>query len=481
MKSEDTEMLVLNRWVGLLKFLAIAGGVVSLVPQSLHSQGFSGTLGMGSAKTVGIKQLLPATVNLSNKRIAIKATSAIKTTSDELVTILQTKLVTFIQKDPRFRVDNQHPQTLLKFTVTNSYIEERHYSVPGPNNSTVPCNGFTGKLEVSYQAFDTSNDAPLDSENLVAQIAEEDEKSQQQSLAGGLKDTLTFHRNKGACGTDAKTTMHEAQDQVVDGIVRQMAQRAAPTDTIIEVKLPGKKLEVLSRLAMAQRWGTLEEEAQKFEPLPKPEDDAYRLYLIALAKEAQAYDLAREAQERENGKRPDISQAQADADFQKAMRLIDEARKLYRDAIQAKPGEKVFQEPDNRMEKAVAVYATINRHKDEYKKAVLASQQQPKTPPRSSTVSSQSTDDASQKSGPTPGSATPLDQIVKYCQGGVDMDTVTAYIKDPVFLQQAKETGYKFNFQNDPLVLAANCKSNAPAIQKMIRERLAPQRPGTRK
>ena len=230
---------------------------------------------------------------------------------------------------------------------------------------------------------------------------------------------------------------------------------------------------------MAQRWGTLEEEAEKTERLPKPEEDAYRLYLIALSKEAQAYDQAREAQERENGKRPDISQAQADADFQKAMRLIDEARKLYKDAIQAKPGEKVFQEPDDRMEKAVAVYATIARHKEEYKKALVASQQQPKPPVRAASVSSTQAD-ASQKT-PASGGDTPLDMIVKYCQSGVDMETIAAYIKDPTFLQQAKETGYKFNFQNDPFVLNTNCKTNAPAIQKMMRERLATQRPATRK
>ena len=98
-----------------------------------------------------------------------------------------------------------------------------------------------------------------------------------------------------------------------------------------------------------------------------------------MAKEAQAYDLAREAAKRDDGSRTDITEQQADESFRKAMALIDEARKLYKDALQAKPGEKEFQEPDNRMEKAVNIYATITRHKDEYKKAVeLQAEQQAK-------------------------------------------------------------------------------------------------------
>jgi hypothetical protein len=48
--------------------------------------------------------------------------------------------------------------------------------------------------------------------------------------------------------------MHQAQDALVNGIVMEMGQRAAPTDEIITVKLPGRKLDTLARLGMAQRW-----------------------------------------------------------------------------------------------------------------------------------------------------------------------------------------------------------------------------------
>ena len=51
----------------------------------------------------------------------------------------------------------------------------------------------------------------------------------------------------------------------------------------------------------------MEEQASKMDKFVKPDEDTYRLYLIALAKEGQAYDLTREANERDLGKRTDIS------------------------------------------------------------------------------------------------------------------------------------------------------------------------------
>ena len=199
----------------------LAASVALAAAPAALSQGFSGTMGLGSAKTVGIKQLLPATVNLNQKHIKIESVTDIAN-ANELAKILKTKLVTMIQKDPRFIVDEAHPQTILRFTITNSYTEERHYTM-GAGSAAQNCTGFTGKVEVSYQALDASNQAPLDSENLVASIAD------QQHTSNSVWNPLRMGSKGGACGTSAKETLHEAQDQLVDEIVHQMGQRAAPT------------------------------------------------------------------------------------------------------------------------------------------------------------------------------------------------------------------------------------------------------------
>lgn len=440
--------------------LLCALAVSASVPVVMQGQGFGGTLGMGSAKTVGIKRRLPAAVNLNQKRITVDALSAVPNQT-ELVMVLRTKLTTMIQGDSRFIVDDKNPQTILRLTITNSYVDEKSYVI-GSGNTAQNCRSYVGKVEVSYQALDASNQAPLDSENLSSST------SPDTSSSGGWKDIL--HRGKGACGTEGKSTVHEARDILVDGIVREMGQRAAPTDEVITVKLPGKKLDTLSRLALAQRWGTLEEEADKAEKLPKPEDDAYRIYLIALAKEAQAYDLGREAAQREEGKRTDISEEQANADFNKAQHLLDDARKLYKDAIQAKPSEKEFQEPDARMERAISVYATIARHKEEYEKFLA---QQKKTSPTQTAKNASPGSSGPVGSGGSNGASTPLAQIVQYCQSGMPLESIADYINDKQFLSDARESSYTFNFRTDPLALTSNCKDKAGAIQKAMRARLA--------
>lgn len=445
-----------------LTCLTVAVLLAISLPFAGFAQGFSGGLGFQAPKTVALKQLFPPTVNLNQKHIKVDAL-AVARNNGELVSILKTKLVTMIQRDPRFIVDEMNPQTLLKFTVTNFYIQRTTFQVPNDNgNGTHACLGFTGKLEVSYQAMDTSNQAPLDSENLVAVITGDSAES------AGFGNFFKTQRTEGVCGSSAKGSEHEAQDALVDGIVFQMGQRASPTEQLIVVKLPGRKLEGLSRLAMAERWGALEEQAEKADKLPKPEDDAYRVYLIAVAKEARAYEVARESAQASNGTRTDITPAQAEAEFQKAQQLLDKARELYKDALQAKPNEKDFQEADNRMERAVTLYAKIERQKQEYQRFLATQQSKPVI-----SAPDPHLRDAKQVTAGTPAAGTPMDQIVKYCQANIDLGTITDYIKDQSFLDDAKASGYSFNIKTDPFTLNEKCGLKAPTIQRLMRMRLA--------
>jgi hypothetical protein len=439
----------------------------------------------GGPKSVSVKQLLPATVNLNQKRIKIEATAAMAGTAADLPPILKTKLVTMIQRDPRFIVDDKNPETILRFIITNDYIDERRVTT-GAGAATQNCQVFTGKLEVSYQAIEASTNAPLDSENLSYAITIEPKKDSGGGALSGVKGVFSRGSNKEPCGTGGKLTSHEAQDELVDQIVHQMGQRAAPTEEPFDAKLPGKKLEPLSSLAISQRWGTLEEQAERMEKLPKPDDDAYRIYLVALAKEAQAYDLAREAAERDQGKRKDISAEDAEKEFQQAQKYLDDARKLYKDAIQAKPSEKEFREPDGRLERAVTVYATIARHKEEYQNylAQKGTQPTPVAPPQAPPVqaapptqvaSARSVTAPPKPSDPPPAAQiTPLQQILKFCQAGMGLDSIKEYVNDKAFLEDAKATNYQFNIRTDPLALTESCKDKASPLQTLMRARLSP-------
>jgi hypothetical protein len=420
---------------------------VTLGPVAAHAQGF----GLLQKKSVTINRLLPPTVNLKGKRIRVEATAdSLQKGGDELRALLKTKLVTLIQKDPRFILNETSPETILKFTITNYYIEK---VTQGTGNNRTVSN--RGKIEVAYQAMDVATGSALDSENLT-QIAGYD------PATSGMLDALHINTNKKKQA--AEVSENETRDQLVSGIVESMAKRIAPLDEPFQAPLPAGKLEPLSSLALSGRWGALEEQAEKMDKFPKPTDDAYRLYLVALAKEAQAYDLTREANERDLGKRTDISPAQAEAEFQKAQTYLDQSGAIYKEIITADSKEKEFRAGDTRTEDAIAIYAKIERYKEENAKAVVA---------KAAEVA-RTADHPTAAVNAAAGKQNPLEQVLTFCAGGVEVDSIKEYIESPDFTADAKATKYKFNFAQDSVRLHDTCKQNAAVLQHLMRAHLTP-------
>jgi hypothetical protein len=181
--------------------------------------------------------------------------------------------------------------------------------------------------------------------------------------------------------------------------------------------------------------------------------------LIALAKEAQAYELTREANERDLDKRSDISPAQAEAEFKRAQQYLDESGNLYKQIVTANPKEKEFRAGDARTEEALAIYAKIERYKAENAKAVAAA------------AAARASGDKDIRAA---GSAqTPLEQVLEFCSKGLAFESMKEYIDSPDFLADAKATEYKFNFARDSVRLNDTCKQNAASLQKAMRARLS--------
>jgi hypothetical protein len=424
-------------WIGVVATLLTVG-------PAGHAQGFG--LGMIGKKDVTINRLLPPTVNLTGKRIRVEAsTSPNIKNGDELRSQLKTKLVTSIQKDPRYILNDASPQTILKFTVTNYYTEKWTDSIPGKASR----DAYRGKIEVAYQAMDAATGKALDSENLV------DTAGYQPSSVPFLD---AFHRS--AKKQAAEGSENEARDQLITDIVEDMGKRIAPADEPFVAPLPGRKLEPLSSMAVARRWGAVEEGAEKMDKFPKAEDDSYRQYLIALAKEAQAYDLTREFNDKESGKRTDISEKDAQDDFERAQKYLDDAGAIYKDIIAANSKEKEFRPGDARTEDAIAVYAKIDRYRQENSKA-LASRGSG-LPASKSLASAQS--EASGQS--------PLDQVLSMCGSGIDDQSIKDYIASPDFMAAAKASKYHFNFAADPAKLNNGCKANGATYGHLMRQRL---------
>ena len=419
-----------------------------LAPALVSAEGFSAL----SPKKMTIQRMMPPTVNLSKKRIKIDArVEASVHGADTLPALLKTKLVTLIQNDPRFIVEEVSPETILKFTVTNYYTEK--WAVGTGQQKT---DEYRGKIEVAYQAESAKSKATLDSQNLVKSIGYD---APVQASILGVSNPLTAKKQTG------RASENQVRDDLVDGIVFEMGKRVAPVEEPEEVLLPGGKLEPLSSMALSNRWASVQEQAEKMDKFAKPVDDTYRLYLIALAEEAQSYALTREASERDLGKRPDISKAEADAQFKHAQQFMDESRKLYQEIVDTNPKEKGFRPGDTRTEEAMTIYGTIVRYQEELKKAEPGS-------------TSRGERAASGPAAPAPATPaaviSPLDRVLDFCRKGVDAGSISEYIKSQDFMDDAKASKYKFNFGTDTLALTDACKAGAPTLQKLIRERLTP-------
>jgi tetratricopeptide (TPR) repeat protein len=128
--------------------------------------------------------------------------------------------------------------------------------------------------------------------------------------------------------------------RLINDVVRQIASHVVNTNETIEVFLARDKgpLEAGDKDAMAGLWQRALETFETAPQLPKREDDAYRLYDIGVAYEALAYKAE---------------------DPKSAMKFLDEAAINYGKAIDAKPAEKYFLEPQKRIETAIAHYRRL--------------------------------------------------------------------------------------------------------------------------
>jgi hypothetical protein len=193
------------------------------------------------------------------------------------------------------------------------------------------------------------------------------------STSGGITGTLGHTWDKlrhGKFEADKPPTAGELRDVLLSDVVSQIASRLVNTEESIEVLLARGKLDDANKLAENGLWSRNLETLETMEPFPGKEDDAYRLYNIGVAYEALAY---------------------GSEDSKAAQKYLQEAAINYGKAIDDKPGEKYFMQPQNRIDTAIAHYKTLR--------------DQPKTVASADTSSSSSGDNGKSVSGSTSGAA----------------------------------------------------------------------------
>ena len=334
----------MNRFIRLI---AIATVAMSLVSSGLGLPGLPEGPGFGTPKTkVYLQRKLPALVRLNGGTFRVKVSG--RENQVDLSRDLGAQLETELMKDdPHFRADEMNPSIVISCQITDyshpqPTVTQRPNLAAGKNGSkTLPYMRVTGSLSVAFQA--RTGNQTLASNNITAKYDEEFDSAGNDASHGMLGTmSSTWHRITGGASSEDLNppTEPELRSKLLTEAVHQVAQHLVNTNETVEVYLAkGKKaLDEGNKQAEAGLWQRALETYETASPMPKPTDDAYRLYDIGVAYEALAY---------------------AAEDEKSAMKFLDEAAINYGKAIDAKPAEKYFLEPQKRIETAIAHYREL--------------------------------------------------------------------------------------------------------------------------
>ena len=327
--------------LGVLIGLPVMGGA-----GNIHAQNF-GSLIVNRKKIV-LQRKLPPTGHVEGTTFSVVVTAA--GLQQDLPTDLKSTLESLlIRDDSRLRTEDAHPDTVISCRITS-------YSQPKPQHTTqaVLAPGakggmqnqdmqrVTGVLTVSFQAKDRSGHS-LAADNVTAKFDEEySATGAQQGILHSMTHTVT-HLTKGGQEDDTPPTPVELHDRLIQQAAQQIASHLVNTTEQVDVYLAkGGGLDAADKLMDQKLWSRALEQLETMKPFATPEEDAYRLYDLGVVNEAMGY-----AAENVTNARKDLQEASID----------------YGKAIDAKPTEKYFLQPQNRIDTALAHYKILGEQK----------------------------------------------------------------------------------------------------------------------
>jgi hypothetical protein len=392
-----------------------------------------GSEGFGSSKRkVTLHRKLPPTAHLNGSAINVQVTGHnIQTdVAADLRNMLETEL---LKDDHRLRSEDKHPDSIIVCNITEyvpptAQTSTHTTSLPGSkkqNQETVT--RYSGILKLAYTAKDAHSGRTLDSANITAKY--DDEFNQYGSTNKSITENLSGTWNKlkhGKLAADKPPTAGELRDVLFSDAVSQIAARLVNTDEPVEVLLARGRLDDANKLAESGLWTRNLETLETMTPAPNKEDDAYRLYNIGVAYEALAY---------------------SSEDSKAAQKYLQEAAINYGKAIDDKPSEKYFMEPQKRIDTAIAHYKTLRDQPKAVAAADMSNSSESKgggSATSSSSGSGRSTAKSSSSTSSTPSvaksmtaspaekpSGPPLtnDQVIQMVKAGLDEENVIDTIK----------------------------------------------------
>jgi hypothetical protein len=318
----------------------------------ISAQGFG-----SSKKTIILQRKLPGLIHMPGAGIDIRPVVRDPTQRDLAQALSDLLLVTLQKNDTSLHVDKTSPDVVIAYSIIT-------YQTPPPVTSVrqetqlqkgkfvqVPVQYFkvTGELTIAYQAIDSHKRA-LDAGTISKKYSQDFQAGTNQAVGGNAGEpgesggggigVLNPFRKKKPEELEGPPNPIQLRQKLMDGVIAQLAPRFVNTTENVEVMLSrGKPFDDPNKLAEKAQWTRYLEALETMTPLGNPADDAYRRYNIGVANEALAY------------------QAEDKASVQK---FLDQAAINYGKAIDARPSEKYFIDPQTRIETAVAHYKKLN-------------------------------------------------------------------------------------------------------------------------
>ncbi len=378
----------------------------------------AGAQSFGAAKEkVVLQRKLPALTHLNGVTVKVKVTGHDDQSdlAHDLQALLETEL---LKDDSHLRSDETNASSVITCQITD-------YSHPRPTVTSRPSlsvsksikgmqknqsyTRVTGSLSLSFQAKASSGQMII-SDNVTAKYDEEFDSSGTDSshgIMGSMTGSLKRVTGQGSSEQLNPPTDAELRSRLMEEVVNQIASHVVNTDEKVDVFLAKQKgaLEDGDKEAVAGLWERALETFETAPPLTKPDDEAYRLYNIGVAYEALAYKAE---------------------DPKSAMKFLDQASINYGKAIDAKPSEKYFLDPQQRIEIAIVHYKKLESEKSAQAEAEAAAEKAKAPEPASNPARASAPAPVAKASGPR---GLTNAQVIAMVKAGMDDDTVAQAVR----------------------------------------------------
>jgi hypothetical protein len=428
-------------------------GLLIVAPaSSARAQNFGNAM---SRKKVVLLRKLPPTGHIDGTTVKVVATAKgfQADIGPDLASTLETLL---IRNDSRLRSEDTHPDTLINCQVT-TYAQPPAQTTMQPGvqvgktpAKATPLTRVTGILTVSFEAKDVRTGRALSADTVTAKFDQEYTASgaQQAGFAASFKH-LGDQITKGKQEDDKPPTAAELHNRLIQDAAQQIASHLVTTTEHVDVLLAkGGGLDEANKLAEEKLWTRALEQLETMTPFPQKEEDSYRLYNIGVVNEALAYEAE---------------------DVKKARTYLQEASIDYGKAIDAKPSEKYFLQPQTRIDTALAHYKIIGDQASAAKvapaKAEVARPAAPVAPPSAKPATT--TSSAKPATASAPADALTNDQVIAMVQAKLDQANIVDNIRHASAvnfdLTVAGQVNLSKNGVNGQILMAMKQRARTPA------------------